>query len=87
MSVGVAHPAQAWSGSGSLARPARRIVSLLPSATEIVCALGLQDRLVSVTHECDFPADALASIPRVTEPVAGGGASVGERSMPPCGRP
>jgi len=41
-------------------------VSLLPSATEIVCALGLQDRLVAVTHECDFPADALASVPRVT---------------------
>jgi iron complex transport system substrate-binding protein len=32
-----------------------RIVSLLPSATEIVYALGLQDRLEGVTHECDFP--------------------------------
>jgi iron complex transport system substrate-binding protein len=61
-----AHPAQAWSGTGSLERPARRIVSLLPSATEIACALGLQDRLVAVTHECDFPPDALASVPRVT---------------------
>jgi iron complex transport system substrate-binding protein len=61
-----AHPAQAWTGSGSLARPSRRIVSLLPSATEIVCALGLQDRLVAVTHECDFPVDLLASVPRVT---------------------
>ena len=32
-----------------------RIVSLLPSATEIVCSLGLGDQLVAVTHECDFP--------------------------------
>jgi iron complex transport system substrate-binding protein len=34
-----------------------RIVSLLPSATEIVCALGLGDELVGVTHECDWPAE------------------------------
>lgn len=32
-----------------------RIVSLLPSATEIVCALGLEDELVGITHECDYP--------------------------------
>ena len=32
-----------------------RIVSLLPSATEIVCALGLSESLVGVTHECDYP--------------------------------
>ena len=35
-----------------------RILSLLPSATEIVFALGLQDDLVGVTHECDWPAAA-----------------------------
>lgn len=31
------------------------IVSLLPSATEIVCALGLEDQLVGVSHDCDWP--------------------------------
>src|SRR3989449_8525225 len=35
-----------------------RICSLLPSATEIVFALGLGDRLVAVTHECDYPLEA-----------------------------
>ena len=35
-----------------------RIVSLLPSATEIVYALGLGGDLVGVTHECNFPAEA-----------------------------
>ena len=42
-----------------------RIVSLLPSATEIVCALGLGDQLVGVTHECDYPL-FVRSLPRVT---------------------
>jgi len=42
-----------------------RICSLLPSATEIVCALGLEAALVGVTHECDFPT-SVRSLPRVT---------------------
>jgi iron complex transport system substrate-binding protein len=42
-----------------------RIVSLLPSATEIVAALGLGDQLVGVTHECDYPAFVL-NLPKVT---------------------
>ncbi len=33
-----------------------RIVSFLPSATEMVCVLGLSDHLVGITHECDYPA-------------------------------
>jgi iron complex transport system substrate-binding protein len=35
-----------------------RIVSFLPSATEVVYALGLGDQLVGVTHECDYPPEA-----------------------------
>jgi len=42
-----------------------RIVSLLPSATETLFALGLGDQLVAVTHECDFPPEA-RSLPVVT---------------------
>jgi iron complex transport system substrate-binding protein len=42
-----------------------RIVSLLPSATEIVCALGLEDALVGITHECDYP-PTVADKPRLT---------------------
>jgi iron complex transport system substrate-binding protein len=42
-----------------------RIVSLLPSATEALFALGLGDQVVAVTHECDFPPEA-ASLPTVT---------------------
>ena len=42
-----------------------KIVSLLPSATEIVCALGLGDQLVGVTHECDHPT-WVRDLPKVT---------------------
>jgi iron complex transport system substrate-binding protein len=42
-----------------------RIVSLLPSATEIVSELGLCEQLVGVTHECDFP-PGVADLPHVT---------------------
>ena len=41
-----------------------RIVSLLPSATDIACALGLEAELVGVSHSCDAP--AVARLPRVT---------------------
>jgi len=44
-----------------------RIVSLLPSATEMVYALGLGDALVGVTHECDFP-EAAKALPPVVRP-------------------
>jgi iron complex transport system substrate-binding protein len=42
-----------------------RIVSLLPSATEIICQLGLEGQLVGVTHECDYPA-SVQRLPKVT---------------------
>ncbi|MSQ48343.1 MAG: cobalamin-binding protein [Deltaproteobacteria bacterium] len=45
----------------------QRIVSLLPSSTEILCALGLREQLVGVSHECDYPAD-VTGLPRLTEP-------------------
>src|SRR5579863_1684377 len=52
-----------------------RILSLLPSATEIVYALGLEDDLVGVTHECDWP------------PQARGKRAVSFSSLPPAAAP
>lgn len=42
-----------------------RIASLLPSSTEIVCALGLEENLVGITHECDFPPQ-IRNLPHLT---------------------
>jgi len=44
-----------------------RVVTLIASATEIVCALGCRDRLVGRSHECDFPPD-VRDLPALTEP-------------------
>ena len=49
-----------------------RIVSLVPSATETLFALGVGDEVAAVTHECDYPADAL-NLPKVTRDVIGPG--------------
>ncbi len=46
---------------------APRIVSLLPSATEIVAALGLTERLVGRSHACDYPAE-IVHVPSMTRP-------------------
>jgi len=51
---------------------APRIASLLPSGTEIVCALGFREALVGRSHECDFPA-GLDALPVLTESAFGGG--------------
>jgi iron complex transport system substrate-binding protein len=44
-----------------------RVVSLLPSSTEIVCALGGETLLVGRSHECDYPA-VVKSLPAITAP-------------------
>ena len=49
-----------------------RICSLLPSATDIAVALGLQDCLVAVTHECELPPGA-GSVPIITRSTLGSG--------------
>lgn len=51
-----------------------RIVSLVPSATEMLFALGLGDEVVAVTHECDYPA-AARELPRVTRDLLPAGLS------------
>lgn len=47
--------------------PKKRIASLLASATEMVVALGLEDQLVAISHECDYPARVLDR-PRLSRP-------------------
>jgi iron complex transport system substrate-binding protein len=54
-----------------------RIVSLVPSATEMLFALGLGDRVVGVTHECDYPPEA-RSLPHLTRTVLRPGLSAAE---------
>jgi iron complex transport system substrate-binding protein len=49
-----------------------RIVSLLPSATEIICALGLRDQLAGISHRCDYPPE-IEGLAVVTRPREGRG--------------
>jgi iron complex transport system substrate-binding protein len=58
-----------------------RVVSLIASSTEIVCALGARDQLVGRSHECDYPPDVTA-LPVLTEPkfpTDGSSAQIDER--------
>jgi iron complex transport system substrate-binding protein len=54
-----------------------RIVSLVPSATETLFALGLDDEVIAVTHECDWPPEALER-PRITRDLIEPGLSAAE---------
>src|SRR4051795_7658824 len=54
-----------------------RIASLVPSATEMLFALGLGDDVVAVTHECDYPEQAL-ELPHLTRSVIPDGLSAAE---------
>src|SRR4051794_3116631 len=54
-----------------------RIVSLIASATEIVCALGFEGDLVGRSHECDYP-PSVRRLPVVTEPKINVSAASGE---------
>jgi len=47
-------------------QPSQKIISLLPAATEIICALGLQQNLVGRSHECDYP-EGVKSLPVCSE--------------------
>ena len=54
-----------------------RIVSLVPSATETLFALGLGADVIAVTHECDYPA-AVRELPKITRDVLPAGLTTGE---------
>lgn len=43
-----------------------KIASLLPSSTEILCALGLRENIVGITHECDYPPGISSEKPHLT---------------------
>ncbi len=53
------------------------IVSLLPSASEILGALGLAEQIVAVSHECDYPAEVTTK-PRITSSILGHGLGPGQ---------
>src|SRR2546429_2294957 len=61
--------------------PMPRVVSLIASATEIVCALGFEAQLVGRSHECDYP-ESVRDLPVCTEPkfdVSGPSADIDRR--------
>src|SRR5215211_4591928 len=65
-------PASPCSIASSVSLSAMRIVSLVPSATEMLFALGLGEDVTAVTHECDHPPE-VRELPRVTRDMIGPG--------------
>jgi iron complex transport system substrate-binding protein len=65
------------SDGGSCHIEPMRIASLVPSATEMLFALGLGDEVIAVTHECDYPPAAL-ELPHLTATVLPDGLGAGE---------
>ena len=63
-----------------------RIVSLLPSATEIICALGLRDQLVGISHRCDYPPE-IEEVEVVTRPTGRRAAAGRADATPPAAGP
>src|SRR5437016_2400175 len=59
-----------------------RIVSFLPSATELTCSLGLADQLVGISHECDFPPHIRDKPVVVNSALPVAGMSLGEIDLP-----
>src|SRR5712692_7492191 len=70
-------PRRCTPAAGACRLGAMRICSLLPSATEILFALGLGDSVAGVTHECDYP-PAAATRPVVVRPRVDAAASPAE---------
>src|SRR3954467_5229840 len=66
-------------GAGTPAPPAR-IVSMLASGTELLCALGLGDKLVGRSHECDYPAwvRRLPAVSRAAVDISGSSRQIDE---------
>src|SRR5262249_38779753 len=62
---GLARARRVAAGPDAVAVMGQRVASLLPSATEIVCAVGAQDDLVGISHECDFP-ESVRHLPALT---------------------
>jgi iron complex transport system substrate-binding protein len=76
LDAGASGAASPVAGSAAIVN-SMRIAILVPSATEMLFALGLGDGVVAVTHECDYPPEA-TTLPRLTRSVIPAGLTPGE---------